>query len=158
MVGSSKKISNGSFTRGRGYGKTLLLPPRQLLHLSLGAILQIHLAQQLHGVNRPAVEFSQQQQQLPQIEFLEKGSRLELNANPLLNLPRVAADVQPIQNDRPGIDGPQRFDHFQSGGLSCTVGAEDAEDFLAADRKADPIDGDQVSISLAQVVDSQNYR
>ena len=83
---------------------------------------------------------------------------MELNANALLNLPGVSPDVQSIQNDRTGVNGPQRFNHFQSGGFSGTVGTEDAKDFLAMDRKADPIDGHQFPIFLGQVADSQNHR
>ena len=111
-----------------GNGEPLFLPAGKLLEEGLGAVGQFHLSQQAQGVNLPVVNTGHHVQYLGQVQPVEVGGRLELNADNLLNLPRVFLDVDAVDQGRSAVGGAHSLQYLDGGGLARAIGSQDAED------------------------------
>src|ERR1035437_3273178 len=85
-----------------------------------------------------------------------EGHALKLNADALLDRPRVLADVQPEDLDGARVGRTQALEDLNRGCLARAIRAEHSEDLAPRDLEGDSVDGLDVAVVLLQVVDADD--
>jgi len=82
---------------------------------------------------------------------------LQLDPDQALDPRWVATDVDP-GDDHPALVGvAQPLEDLHGGGLAGAVGSEDAEDLVLADVEGDAVDGHDLAVALAEILDLDRH-
>src|SRR6266446_763078 len=73
-------------------------------------------------------------------------------ADALANAFRIGVYVQPLDRGGTAAERQQAGEHFDDGGLSAAVGAQETEDFAFFDAEADVVDGGEVAEAAHKVL------
>jgi hypothetical protein len=90
-------------------------------------------------------------------DALRQARRLQLHADQVAQSAGFARWVNVCHTQRAAVWGAQALQALQRAGLSCTVGAEQAENLAPPHVKADAVYGDEIAVGLARILDF-NYR
>ena len=136
-----------------GDGEALLLSARHVFVSGPRLVLQIHGAQQRHGVDLLIVEPGEQVDQLREFEAGIEPRGLQLHADDALDLLRLLVQVETADGDLPARFRAKRLDDLEGGGLAGSVGAQESEDLPLMDVETDPFHRLEIPIRLGQVAD-----
>jgi hypothetical protein len=95
----------------------------------------------------------EQIERLPDLDAVGERRLLELAADAPSELLAVRARVQTQHADRAGIGRTQALEDLDRRGLAGAVRSDDAKDLVPLDAERQVIDGDDVTVGLAQVFD-----
>ena len=101
-------------------------------------LAQVEEVQQLVERPAPPVERGEQLQHLGDRELRVERGGLERDADPLLELGRIAGHVEPEDRDLAPVGHPEPLEDLDGGGLAGAVRTEQAEDLARATSKLTP--------------------
>ncbi len=85
-------------------------------------------------------------------EAAEEGEAFRDNADLTLEFERMGGEVEAEELDLAGGGSEQAGEHFDGGGLPCSVGSEEAEELTGSDAEADAVDGGELAEAAGEVV------
>jgi len=136
--------------------ETLLLPAGELDNLRAGPVAQLHLVEQGQRIDAPPVHLPEQDKELRKAQLVEERRRLELDADDLLDLLGVRADVQAPEEYRSGVERPQGLDALERRRLPRAVGPQDPEDLPGPDAERHAVDRRHAGVPLDELIDTED--
>ncbi len=121
----------------------LFLASGQLGEGGVALVGQAEGVEERPPVGRLPVERGEEREGLADLDVVGQGALLELDPDPLPELPPLPPRVQPQDGEPAAVGAPQSFETLDGRGLAGAVRADDAEDLVLPDVEADPVHGHQ---------------
>jgi len=152
-VGSSRKITSGSFTSARASARRWPASgERDVVCVSL--VLQLHEIEKLGGVDPLRVIAAEEVERLARRDLVVEARGLQLHADAGADLGRVLPPVEAANLDRAGVGRRKALDHLEGRRLPRAVRAEEPEDLAFGDAQVHARDGHDLRELLAEAADA----
>src|SRR4051812_32131596 len=138
---------------GQGEVEPAPLAAGEGAHVGVRLLLQAGDRDDLLDVARVRVEVGEVLQRLARRDVAVHAGRLQDDADPLAQLPRVLLWIVAEHGDDPGRAGAVALEDLDRGRLAGAVGAEQAEDLADGDLEVEAPHGLVLAVGLAQVAD-----
>ena len=154
VVGSSRNSRSGLPASAHASDSRCFWPPESLPTRLAALALELDDLQQLVDRAAAAIERAEQAEHLLDRQLLAELRLLQLNAEPLPDLPLVRAPAEAEHLDLAGVGREQPLENLDRRRLAGAVRAEQAEALAALHVQRQPVHGDDVAVALFESVTS----
>ncbi len=141
--------------------ETALHAAGEFLHLIVAAIPQFEELEQFFcalatNLAGHVIEHAMDLHVFPGGEVAVEARILKDDAEALTGLVLMGSRIEPVELDRAAWWLQQGSEHFDGGGLPCSVGTEEGEDFSFGNVERDIVDGGKGTEGFDEVMDSES--